>query len=362
MKSTILFVFLFISSTYFAQKDSVWSKAPNLNFSGLVDVFYVYDFNQPNSNKRQDFFCNYNRHNEFNLNLALFKVNLQHDKYRANLAFQAGTYSIDNYKSVPGLLKNIFEANVGISLNKKNNLWLDAGIFASHIGFESAIGMDNWTMTRSILAENTPYYLNGAKLTYNPTQKIEIAGIICNGWQRIQRLLGNSLPAFGTQFKYKANDNISLNWSTFASNEFSDEYRKMRYFNNFFAQLQLTKKWGIIAGFDIGNQQIAKKSKNYDSWYSPIIIAQYKMKEKWKLAARFEYYNDQNQVMISTISDTPFKVLGYSLNADYSPIKNILCRLEARLLTSEYDVFVRKNSTTYLNFFVGSSIAIKLEK
>jgi hypothetical protein len=52
-------------------------------------------------------------------------------------------------------LKNIYEANVGISLNKKNNLWVDAGVMPSHIGFESAISMDNWYLTRSLLAENS---------------------------------------------------------------------------------------------------------------------------------------------------------------------------------------------------------------
>jgi hypothetical protein len=71
------------------------------------------------------------------------------------LAFHAGTDSNDHYANEPGLLKNIYEANVGISLNKKNNLWVDAGVMPSHIGFESAISMDNWYLTRSLLAENS---------------------------------------------------------------------------------------------------------------------------------------------------------------------------------------------------------------
>lgn len=82
------------------------------------------------------------------------------------------------------LLQHIYESNIGISLNKKNNLWLDAGIFGSHIGFESAISKDCWTLTRSLFAENSPYYLSGTKLTYNPNEHWEFAVIICNGWQR----------------------------------------------------------------------------------------------------------------------------------------------------------------------------------
>ena len=53
---------------------------------------------------------------------------------------------------------------------------------------QSAISIDNCTLTRSLLAENLPYFLTGAKLTINPTDKWEIAGLKVNGWQPIQRL------------------------------------------------------------------------------------------------------------------------------------------------------------------------------
>ncbi len=36
----------------------------------------------------------------------------------------------------------------------------------SHIGFESAVGSDCWNLTRSILAENSPYFESGIKLNY----------------------------------------------------------------------------------------------------------------------------------------------------------------------------------------------------
>jgi hypothetical protein len=57
--------------------------------------------------------------------LGFIKVALLQSDYRANFALHAGTYSNDNYSAEPGVLKSIFEANIGISLNKKRNLWLD---------------------------------------------------------------------------------------------------------------------------------------------------------------------------------------------------------------------------------------------
>lgn len=154
--ASIIFLFFIVTHAKSqADSASIWQQKPVVNLSGFVDVFYVYDFNRPTTTYRQPFLYNHNRHNEFNLNLGMVKLSIEHSKYRSNIAFHAGTYSNDNYANEPGLLKNIYEANVGISLNKKNNLWGDAGVMPSHIGFESAISMDNWYLTRSLLAENS---------------------------------------------------------------------------------------------------------------------------------------------------------------------------------------------------------------
>lgn len=334
-------------------------QKPAVKFSGFVDVFYVYDFNEPQSSTRQPFLYNHNRHNEFNLNLGYIKIGLDHAKYRANLALQTGTYAIDNYAAEPGLLKNIFEANVGISLNKKNNFWLDVGIFASHIGFESAVSMDNWTLTRSLLAENSPYFFSGAKFTYNPNNKWEFAALILNGWQRIQRLQGNSIPSFGTQVAFTPNDRTTINWSTFIGTDDPDTTRRMRYFNNLYGQFQFTKKVGLIVGFDVGLQQTMKNSSAYNFWMSPVIIAQYAIAQKWNTALRVEYYHDESSIIIPTSTPNGFQTSGVSLNLDYLPISFISCRIEARWLNSRDKIFETKNAVTYNNFFVGTSLAVK---
>lgn len=229
-------------------------------FFRFFGCFYVLDFNKPPTEQRQPFLYNHNRHREFNLNLGFIKANIEHSKYRGNFAIQAGTYTMDNYAPEPSLLKNVFEANVGISISKNKQLWVDTGIFPSHIGFESAISSDNWTLTRSILAENSPYYLSGLKLNYKPTENLEINGLIVNGWQRIRRLDGNTMPSFGTQTSFTPSDKITFNWSTFLGTDDPDSTRRMRYFNNFFSKLQLTDRLGLILGFDIGFQQKLKKA------------------------------------------------------------------------------------------------------
>ncbi len=338
-------------------------EKPQLEVSGFLEVFYAYDFNRPKTDFRQTFLYNHNRHSEFNLNFGCMKLALRQANYRANFALQTGTYANDNYRQEPDLLKNIFEANIGISLNQRNDLWLDAGVFASHLGFESSISADNWTLTRSLAAENSPYFLSGAKLTYTPYKKWEFAALVLNGWQRIQRLQGNSMPSWGTQLNYKPTDNASLNWSTFLGTDDPDSTRRMRYFNNFYAQLQISQKLGLIAGFDIGMQQNRKGSSFYDFWLVYTLIAQYQIKEKWKTALRAEYYQDQKEIIIQTANQSGFQTGGFSWNIDYLPNEKAMCRIEARLFNSRYPIFEIENTkASKNNFILVGSIAIKLNQ
>jgi hypothetical protein len=367
MKKITLILALIISfkQNSIAQKvDSltIWEEKPTIKISGFLDVFYVYDFNKPTTNYRQSFLYNHNRHNEFNLNLGLLKWEIKHPKYTANIAMQTGTYANDNYVAEPGLLKNIHEANIGISLNKKNSLWLNTGVLPSHIGFESAVSIDNWTLTRSLLTDNSPYYLTGVKLTFNPNTKLEIAGFVLNGWQRIQRLNGNSNPSFGTQVCYNPSEKLKMNWSTFIGTDDPDSIRRMRYFNNLYGQIQVTKKIGLIAGFDFGAQQKSKNDSNYNVWFSPVLIGQYAINKRWKTAIRAEYYQDEKGVIIPTASINGFKTTGVSWNFDYSPIPSLSWRIECRWLNSKDKIFEKNETATSNNFFIGTSLAIKFSE
>ncbi len=356
------FLLSLIAYNLSAQVDTAWQQKPVFKISGYADVFYVFDFNQPKGTERQPFLVNQNRHNEFNLNLGIIKLGLEQARYRATVALHAGTYVNDNYAKEPELLKSISEARIGVSLNKKNNLWVDAGVLPSHIGFESAISIDQWTLTRSLLAENSPYFLTGAKLTYTVGSKLEIAGLILNGWQRIQRLPGNSLPSFGTQVNYSPTDKVMLNWSSFAGTDDPDTTRRMRYFSNLYGVFQLTEKWGLIIGFDIGTQQRIKNSSTYDLWFSPVFISQFAISPHWKTAFRAEYYQDKSGIIIPTGMPNGFRTSGISLNLDYSPTQHLVCRLEGRWLKSKDNIFETQTTPVNNNFILATSLAIRFSE
>lgn len=356
MKKTLLLLLSIGSLTLQAQNDS--TKNP-LTISGYVETYYAFDFGNPSNQNRPGFVYSHNRHNEVNLNLGFVKAAYAKDNVRANLALMAGTYANANLAAEPGVLRNIFEANAGVKISNKKNVWIDAGIFASHIGFESAIGKDCWNLTRGILADNSPYYESGVKVSYTSDNgKWFMSGLILNGWQRIQRVPGNNTPSFGHQITFKPNSAITLNSSSFIGSDSPDSARLMRYFHNFYGQFQLSDKFGVIAGFDIGAQQQVKGSSKMNTWYTPVVIVKLSPSAKNNIAARVEYYSDANGVIISTGTPNGFKTWGYSINYDRLISDNVMWRIEGRGFSGKDKTFVKDGQASNTNFFVTTALAI----
>jgi hypothetical protein len=342
-----------------AQNDSV--SKPEFELRAFVDAYYGFDFDKPANGFRQYFLYNHNRHNQFNVNLAFLQMNMDHDRYRARLGIQGGTYVGDNYSSEPVSLKYFSEANVGVKLLKKKNLWLDAGIFPSHIGFESAISSDNLNVTRSLVAESSPYYLAGAKLNYAFKKKWELELIACNGWQRIQPVSGNSLISLGSRMTYTANK-FKLNWSTFVGTDSPDVSRRMRYFSNLYTKHQIGKKLELILNWDQGAEQMWKGSDDYSFWVGLAGVFRYSFTQQLKLGGRIEFYQDFDRILIPTFGPDGFKTAGYSLNLDYFVVPGVQVRLEGRVMDFRNPIytipgFIEKKG---LNTFVCASICADL--
>jgi hypothetical protein len=323
-------------------QDSIKKVEPSVTFGGYVEGYYSYDFNKPSDNNRPGFLYSHNRHNEFNLNLAFIKASYNAERVRANLAIAAGTYMNANYAAEPGVLKNIYEANAGYKLSATSNLWLDIGILPSHIGFESAISKDCWTLTRSMVAENSPYFESGARLGYTTRDgKLGLSALALNGWQRITRVNANSLMSWGTQVVVKPTDKITLNYSTFLGTDRPDSARLWRIYHNIYGIFQFTDKIGLTAGVDLGTEQVSKGSKDKSNWWAPVVILRFTPAAQWAFALRGEYFSDENGVIIATGTPNGFKTSGLSLNVDYLPIPNVALRIEGRTFNSKDDIFIK---------------------
>ncbi|HUM46778.1 MAG TPA: porin [Chitinophagales bacterium] len=356
MKKILMLLLLAGNQLAFGQTDSLKGS---VTFSVYAETYYCFDFNQPDNHELPSFLYNFKRHHEFNLNLGLINANYSSQRVRANFGLMAGTYPQYNLSAEQDLLRHVWQANIGLKLCKTKNLWLDAGILPSHIGFESAIGKDCGTLTRSITAENTPFYESGIKLGYTAdNSKWYLAALVMNGWQRIGRVEGNNTPAFGAQITFTPGTKVTLNYSTFIGNDKPDSLKQVRYYHNFYGVLHPTEKFGITAGFDIGMEQKSKGSSDYNYLLSPVLILRYQLAEKAAIAARGEFYSDNNGIIIYTGTENGFQAQSYSANFDYTPFRNVLWRIEVRALNSKDDIFTKDGESRNTDTFATTSLSI----
>ncbi len=306
------------------------SWIPNVSIEAYIEAYYQYDFNQPPDGNRPPFVCSYHRHNELNINLSYLKTSFQHKRYRANFGIMAGTYSQVNLANEHPVFRHIWEANIGLRLVK--GLWLDAGIFPSYIGFENAIGIECLTLSRSLMADNSPYFFTGIKLGYTtPNEKLYVGGNLVNGWQNIRETPFNSNKAIGIQIQIYPTDKITINYSNYIGYETPDSAKHWRFFNNLYGIFNIHKNFQFITGFDIGMQEKQPGNLlNVDEWFSPILILRFTFAPKLAIAIRGEYYQDGKGIIVNTGLPGGVSTWGTSLNFDYQPLKYLVCRLEGK--------------------------------
>ncbi len=348
---------LFIGVWSFIPKKSIGQDSTSLTFSGYCELYYSFDFDHPETHEKPFFLYNHKRHNEVNLNLAYAKVKYTAAKVRSNLALMAGTYAQYNLLAEPKMLQLIYEANIGLKLSHKHNVWIDAGIMPSHIGFESAVGADCWTASRSILAENSPYYETGIKLTStNKAGKLFVSVLFLNGWQHIQRPTGINNPSFGFQLNYRPKDNLTLNYSNFIGTDKPDTTHAWRNYHNLYAIYQINKSWGIIGGFDFGGDK--NLNNEYSWWYSPVVIIRRIVNNSSSIAFRSEYFNDEKQVLLQTNTSNGFQTFGLSLNYDYSVTKDALIRVEGKGYFSKDKIYKQNKANN--NYSILLVVSLRL--
>ncbi len=330
-----------------------------VSISAYAEPYYGYDFNQPRDGDRPGFVYSHNRHNEFNINIAFLKAALNARRVRGNFALMAGTYANANLAAEPGTLKNMLEANAGIKLAKNQELWLDAGIIGSHIGFESAVGKDCWTLTRSIPAENSPYYEAGARLTYTtPNEKWLFSVLALNGWQHIRRVAGQTALSGGWQIQFNPSGKVTLNSSSFFGTDKPDSLRQWRIFHNFYGIFHLNGRFGITLGLDTGWEENPGTGDGPNFWYSPIVIGRYRVNDRFTLAARAEYYSDEHGVIIATGTPNGFKTLGMSANLDIHVHQNALWRIEGKIFNGKDKIFVNRNQLSANDAAITTALAV----
>ena len=331
-------------------------KINKLAIGGYLDAYYGIS-SEKNGSNTVPYFVNMNRNNELNINLAYLDIRYTDSNFRVRFVPGFGTYMNSNYATEPGTLKNIVEGSVGFRLNKKHNIWLDAGVLGSPYTNESAVSKDHLMYTRSIAPEYVPYYLSGVKFSMPLSNKITGYISVLNGWQQILDL--NNSKSIGTQIEFRPTDKLLLNWNTFIGDERSllNPNFRMRLFTDLYAIYNPTEKWSFTSCFYIGNQEVKTTTKSINQqWWQANVIGKYNFNLKHSLSGRVEYFKDPTQIMIINPSiSNGFSIGSAGICYNYKANDHALVRFEARQFASDKDAFLnlKGNPVKQMSWLIG---------
>lgn len=109
------------------------------------------------------------------------------------------------------------EANAGYHFDVSHGLNVDAGVFVSYIGLFSYYNFDNWTYQPSFVSSNTPWFFNGLRVQWFPTQNLKIEPWLINGWQSYAKF--NRHPGFGGQILWIPSNDLKMVFNTYTAGQ-----------------------------------------------------------------------------------------------------------------------------------------------
>jgi Putative beta-barrel porin-2, OmpL-like. bbp2/Carboxypeptidase regulatory-like domain len=206
-------------------KDAVWDSkffTPEIRF----DTNFVSSFNHPQDDTiggSSEIF----RSNEIQVEQISFGGDFHWQNVRGRVLTMNGMFGVTTPRNdsspgrgqwdLRGAYKYVSEAYGGYHWNVNHGLNVDAGIFVSYIGLFSYYNFDNWAYQPSYVSSNTPWFFNGLRIQWFPTNKLKIEPWIINGWQSYGRI--GSRPGLGGQILYRPAQWISLVFNNYGMGE-----------------------------------------------------------------------------------------------------------------------------------------------
>jgi hypothetical protein len=154
---------------------------------------------------------------------------------RNDASYSRGQWNLSN------AYRYFSEAWGGYHWDVNHGLNVDGGIFVSYIGLFSYYNFDNWAYQPSFVSSNTPWFFNGLRIQWWPTEKLKIEPWIINGWQSYARY--NSKPGLGGQILWRPKPYLDFVWNDYGLGEDDAGYpNRSRIHADYSAQVKFYDK------------------------------------------------------------------------------------------------------------------------
>lgn len=313
-----------------------YDSTGSFTLSGYIDAYYAGYTDSALASGYHNFPTVAPRGNQFGLNIVQIGAKYQSSRFRgiATLFFGDTPNSAwsPNYNMIQ-------EAHLGFRIVKK--LWLDAGYFRTHIGLESIQPKENIAMSLATTTYFEPYYLSGAKLTWEQSKKWLFQINAFNGFNSF--VDNNKKKAIGASVGYTPSDKLSVSFSTIATDESPDGFprNQTRLYNNLIAIYQTKHVTiGLEANYGMQANSVLSDTTATATMFSTLAAIKYRITPMWAAYARGEYFSDPDEMLTGPVLNqnhelTGLDILGATVGFEYKPIPNSYFRVEGRMLQTQ---------------------------
>ena len=312
----------------------------HIEVGGFVDLVYAYNFNRPadHANWFPGIGTSAKRDNELAINLAQIDFVMAPRPVGFHLAAGYGTGlevvhggETTGVATSPETWRHLVQASIRYDTGIGRGLSVEAGVYPSHIGFETLASKDNWNYTRGWLGELSPYYQTGVKIAYPLGERWSTQVHLLNGWQAIAD--NNRGKTLGWQFAY-AGDRVSVALNGLVGPELPDDDRDLRALFDTVLVVKATPAWSFAASLDVAGQE--QPEGDDARWEGLGLFARRAAPgARTAMAFRAEYYDDEE----GAISGTAQILREATATFEYRPVEALILKFEGRYDRSSAEVF-----------------------
>lgn len=328
------------------QRDS--SEMGKLQLSGYIDAYFAFYSDELATGTYQKFPTSAPRSHNFGLNILQLSSSYADEHVRGVFTLHYGEIPESAWSPQ---LNMIQEANVGVKLAKR--LWVDAGFFRTHLGFESIQPRENITTSIAVTTYYEPYYLSGVKVSYALTDKLTIMANVMNGFNTF--VSSHRGKHYGISLNYEPQENFFMTYNNLIGNQ-SAFKQQWRAYHNFYSGYK-GKNWDFGVEFNFGSQQNTQLSDSTKTAYmfSSLLAVRYKMKDgKYAVYARGEVFEDSDEILTGPVENANHELVGLNLYGatlgfQVKPRPNMYFRIEGRGLLTERNENIFYTNRQYRN-------------
>jgi len=301
-------------------------------FSGYIDTYYSTYTDHNDGQPYVKFPTISPRNNQFGLNIAQASARYQSKIFRGTMTLFMGDCAASAW-SVP--YNAVQEANLGFRVMGK--LWLDAGFFRTHIGLESIQPRENITLSLASTSYFEPYFMSGAKLTWQQSSKLTLQLNAFNSFNQFVET--NRNKAVGISIGYNPDQQTSIAFSSLCSDElqYGNELPyHLRVYNNL-CVTHRTARWvcGFEANYGLQQHSVLSDSAATATMFSSLAVCKFRITPQWAVYGRAEFFHDPNEILTGPLFNEYHRVVGADLTGgtvgiEYKPIPNSYMRTECR--------------------------------